>query len=329
MRRKTLLTIMLGSMLLLTGCLARKDPLPETTLIPGTEVTLPTVSEERVREHREATLWFRFLDEPYLAPETRTVTQLSSQPYEMALLTALFSGPGTQHTELVSLFPDGARPLSTIRQGRRLLVTVSSEFGNPLSDEPADWRRDPLWRDEVPLRRALCMQSIVATVTENCDVDEVVILVEQRDVISESMRLRQSWFMADEEDDGIAPAQVREDEYLLTAGATADAVMTCWERRDWARLYNYISAVDSFTGVTKPEYRDFVAQMESVPKLTGFIVHDAYVRGGGDVATVTASVRLRKDTDAEISLDSRCLRLTREDGIWKIGMSGMLGWMEE
>ena len=328
--KRTGLCLLLTAMVLLTGCASRRDPLPETTLIPGTDATLPTVSEARVRENRdEATLWFRFLDEPYLAPETRVISQRSSQSYEMALLTALFDGPGTQHTELRTLFPEGTYPLSTVRQGRRLLVTVSHEFLGTLRDEPADWRSDPGWREEIPLRRQLCMQSIVATVTENCDVDEVVVLVEQRDVISDSMRLRQSWFMLDEEDDAPAPAQTRQDTLLLTSRATAEAVLTCWQRCDWERLYKYIAAVDPFTGEARPEYKAFVTRMSELRRILAFDLHDCYIRDGGEEATASATFRLRMENGSESLLEARCLRLHRDGGIWKIGMSGLTGWMDE
>lgn len=328
--KRAALTILLAGAFLLTGCVPRTDPLPESTLIPGASVTLPTASESHPPVRREeATLWFRFLDEPFLASETRTVVQLSSQSYEMALLTALFDGPGTQHVELRSPFPAGARVLSTVRQGRRLLVTVSSEFLHSFTDEPADWRSDPLWLQEVPLRRTLCMQALAATVTENCDVDEVVVLVDQRETASNSMRLLQRWFMTDAENDELAPPQTRLDAYLLTPRATADAVLACWNSCDWERLYKYISFTDPYTGAEKTDYRGFVAQMEALDRLIGYELHDCNVRDDGAEATVSVTIRLRSGSEGERTLAHRCLRLHRDGGIWKISMSAMLGWLEE
>ncbi len=327
--KRVILPLLAAAALLLTGCSSRTDPIPESTLIPGTDVTLPTVSRSHSPEKREsATLWFRFLDEPFLAAETRTIVRLSGQSYEMALLTALFDGPGTQYVELQNPFPDGARVLSTVRQGRRLLVTVSSEFLNPMNDEPPDWQSEPVWQVEVPLRRMLCMQAVVATVTENCDVDEVIVLVDQREIVSNSMRLKQSWFMTGGDDDAIAPAQTRRDEYLLTAQAAADAVLTCWTRCDWERLWKYVSVTDPYTGEEKPDYRSFVARMQAQQRLSGYVLHGCSVRDDGAEATASATILLQEG-GAVRELTSRCLRLHRDGGIWKIGMSGMLGWLEE
>lgn len=115
----------------------------------------------------------------------------------MALISQLLLGPGTASADLNVLFPEGTRVLSTVRQGRTLFVTLSREIMNGYPDEPVDWQEDAEWRTEAPLRRVLCMQSLVATVTENCDVDQVQVLVQAGSTGSGSLRLKQNYFLDD------------------------------------------------------------------------------------------------------------------------------------
>ena len=143
---------------------------------PSSTVPAAEAPAEMTRQGT-ATLYFRYLDEPYLAPESRVVNQTPSRPYEQVLISALLSGP-TGH-DLTALFPPGTRVISTTRQGRTLFVTFSPELLGAYADEPDAWAPDPAWQAEVPLRRLLCMQGIAATITENCDVDRVQILVQQ------------------------------------------------------------------------------------------------------------------------------------------------------
>ena len=325
-RRK--LALLLAACLALGGCAAVRDPLPESTIIPGTDPVLPAVNEEGRRIREEATLWFRFLDEPYLAPETRAIVQLTGQSYEMALLSALFSGPGTQYVELNSLFPEGTRVLSVSRQGRALLVTVSREFLNSLPDEPEDWQSDAAWRIEMPLRRRLAMQSLVATITENCDVDEVIVLLEQNADQATSSRLPRSWFL-DENSDGLTGPQTRDDSCLLTPGVAGEAIMTRWLERDWQRLYLYVSSTDAISGEDRPAYRDFVTAMQDLPPLMAFACTGCSVSMDGLETTLSVQAQIRQANGQMRSLEARILRLRRDSGLWKIGMSSLISWLEE
>ena len=101
-----------------------------------------------------------------LAAERRTVSRLTNEPYETALLRLLLEGPSLNAPALRGLFPAGTRVISTSRQGEMLFVTLSYQLMNGYSDEPSNWRSDTAWAQEVPLRRRLAMQAIAATVTE-------------------------------------------------------------------------------------------------------------------------------------------------------------------
>ena len=300
---------------------------PETTLVPGVDSAVPAAVDpapERVRG--TASLYFRYLDEPFLAAETRVISQSPSQSWELALLTGLLAGPGTHSPELNALFPVGTRVLSAYVENRTLFVTFSEEVLNALPDEPADWQEYDAWRAEAPLRRRLCMQSLAATVTENCDVDRVQVLV-GRDAAG-AERLRQNYFLDDSEDTVLALPLTRSDGLLLTPANTLRAAMDLWISRDWDRLYRYIASGNWYGGGQKPPVTDFIYTMESLPVLNRFELSDASVSQSGDTATVSVSAVWTDRRGRLCTSDSRILHLHRDSALWKISVEQLTGWLE-
>ena len=320
---KTVLTaLLLASLLPLTGACSLSGT-PSTAPVPSSTVPAAEAPAEMTRQGT-ATLYFRYLDEPYLAPETRVVNQTPSRPYEQVLISALLSGP-TGH-DLTALFPPGTRVISTTRQGRTLFITFSQELLNAYGDEPDTWASDPAWQAEVPLRRLLCMQGIAATITENCDVDRVQILVQQDTSAISSLRLEKRYFMLGET--GLADPIVRDDSLLLTAERTLSVILELWQQKDWQRMYLYIARQDGGTGLDRPVYRDFIAAMDALPALTEASFTGGSVSTDGSVTTFSLSARLRMPDGSDEDRPARTLRLRREDGLWRITMTQLTAWME-
>ena len=290
---------------------------------PSSTVPAAEAPAEMTRQGT-ATLYFRYLDEPYLAPESRVVNQTPSRPYEQVLISALLSGP-TGH-DLTALFPPGTRVISTIRQGRTLFVTFSPELLGAYADEPDAWASDPAWQAEVPLRRLLCMQGIAATITENCDVDRVQILVQQDTAAIGSLRLEKRYFMLGET--GLADPIVRDDSLILTAENTLSVLLELWQQRDWQRMYLYIARQDGGTGLDRPVYRDFITAMEALPALTETSFTGGSVSTDGSVTTFSLTARLRMPDGSDEDRPARTIRLRREDGLWRITMTQLTAWME-
>lgn len=293
------------------------SPVPSSTM-PAAE------APAEMTRQGTATLYFRYLDEPYLAPETRVVNQTPSRPYEQVLISALLSGP-TGH-DLTALFPPGTQVISTTRQGRTLFVTFSQELLGAYADEPDTWASDPAWQAEVPLRRLLCMQGIAATITENCDVDRVQILVQQDTAAIGSLRLEKRYFMLGET--GLADPIGRDDSLILTAERTLAVILDLWQQRDWQRMYLYIARQDGGTGLDRPVYRDFITAMEALPALTEASFTGGSVSTDGSVTTFSLSARLRIPDGSDEDRPARTIRLRREDGLWRITMTQLTAWME-
>ena len=328
MSKRRMLALCVAGALLLGGCAPAAPLKSMATVVPGMDPVLPQAhAPEALYTTQMATLYFRFQDEPYLAPESRVITQAPSEAWELALLTALLAGPGTHAASLTALFPEGTRVLSTARQGRTLFVTLSKELMNPYPDEPAGITAATA--DEASLmRRRLCMQSLVATATENCDVDDVQVLVEQTGTAAESLRLKQRYFLTTEDDSLLVGVQTRQEELLLTPGNTLRVILDKWLTRDWARLYLYLMAKDPVSGVERPTLSDFVTAMENLPRLAGCDFSGGSVSPDGRWATFTLEAEFL-DGSVIRNLPGRVVRLYRGGDLWQISMAQLTQWLEE
>ncbi|MBQ8555329.1 MAG: GerMN domain-containing protein [Clostridia bacterium] len=293
-------------LLLLSSCAARSPLSPVTA---PEDVTIPAPQSPATTQET-ATLWFRFDQEPLLAPEERSLDLSPTKAYELTLLEALLAGPSASASELQGLFPQGTRVLATTRQGRTLFVTLSRQIMNRYPDET-----EGVDTAESRLRRLLAMQSIAATVTENCDVDTVIVLVEQSDAVTDSLRLKESYYLTGS--DAPAAPLKRDESLLLTPTTTLSTILQCWQDRDFARLYRYVARTDAATGQQRPQEAEFIAQMEGLPHLTQWAVSGGSV--SGDRATLSALMHCADGGTA--SETAGVFRLMRERGLWKIEYS--------
>lgn len=327
--KRNLMIFLAAAVLMLSSCSQMTGwEFPQTTMVPAVEQLQPDLKDtESIAVRNGSVLYFRYLDEPYLAAETRSITQYAGQSYEFALISALLGGPGSHSASLRQVFQDGVRLLSTVKQGRILFVTLSENIMDPYADEPDNWQADDAWRKEVPLRRQLCMQAITATVTENCDVDRVQILVQQGKSTG-SLRLRQNYFMDDSEDDVLVGPMMRDESLLLTPNRTSQVILSCWMNRDWTRLYRYIASTDPDTGAERMAYADFVVMMEILPAITAFDVVGGSISMDGSYATMTMSCNVLQDGQST-PIEGVILHLYREGSLWKISQSDLTAWLTE
>ncbi len=308
--------------LLLTGCTAHDPLLPMSAPAQESGDAIPLPASEALPQTRQqAILWFRLEGEPLLAPEVRDLDLSPTEPYERTLLQALLRGPSVSQTELTGLFPSGTRCTATYREGRRLFVTLSRQVMNAYPDETF------IRTEESRMRRLLAMQGIAATVTENCDVDEVIVLVEQGDELTDSLRLRQRYYQTGDDPNALAEPLTRDESLLLTHGTALDVILRAWSERDWTRLYRCISRQDPVTGQSRPAESDFPALMEALPHLIRYAADGGSVSPDGSQATFTLDVLLLQD-GREYALHGLTIRLHRERGIWRMGLTQLTDRLE-
>lgn len=312
MRLRLLLLLM--ACLLLSGCDA--DPIASMATPSSTRLPAPVV-ENLPASRDTAVLWFRCGEEPLLASEMRELTVARTESLAQPLLQTLLEGPSAASIELRPLFPQGTKLVSVTQSDHVMFVTLSHHIMKAYPDEPENWRESSYWSVEVPLRRKLAMQSIAATLTENCGVDTVIILVADEKAASDSLRLKESYYMQTE-DASIAEPLTRDESLLLTPARTAETILQCWQEADWTRLYRYIARTDPATGAERPDEDAFRAEVSALPRLLRYDVSGGSTNGTQAVFTAKGAY-LQDGT--EIPFSGHVLRLTWERGLWRIGLS--------
>lgn len=307
------------------------DPIAKasSTMVPGVSTLIPEAEEETpLRTQGEALLYYRCRNDACLIAENRTVSRTPSQSWEFAVVNELLSGPSGTAAGLTRLFPNGTRVLSAVKQGRTLFVTLSSELLSGYPDEPIDWQEHDSWRRECPLRRRLCMQSLVATVTENCEIDQVQVLVQQGSVSHGSLRLKQNYFLDDSEDSVLVGPMSRDASLLMGPDASMSLVLSAWRSRDWDRLYQWMVTRDPNSGTARPAQRDFTAQMEQLPHIVNAQASAPSYTADGLVATFAVELELLQGDGTTRIISNRIMRLYNDSGWWKISLEQLTGWLE-
>lgn len=344
-QRFVLAELLLLAMLLLSSCVAKKHP--ETTQIMETEVPTeiatevtteaatdaptpdPVPAAENTQDmswETSAVIWYRFGEEPMLAAEEKNISRAPNETYETALLRALLDGPTLGAPELKGLFPSGTRVISTARQDDMLFVTLSYQLMNRYADEPEKWQDTAYWATESPLRRQLAMQAVAATVTENTTAQQVVILVEQREGASDSLRLRQKYYLTAEDETVLADPLVRDESVLLTASGTLNTLLTALSRQDFACLYRYVALRDTQSGEDRPEEDEFLAQMTALPSLIDFATSSGSVFAESAVFTLRGTLL---ENGLERAFQAHTVQLVKQNGLWRISFSQLKAIVEE
>lgn len=300
--------------LLLSGCTA--DPIASMSTPATTNLPAPLV-ENLPASTDAAVLWFRYGEEGLLGSETRELTVSRTESLAEPLLRTLLEGPSAASIELQGLFPQGTKLMSVTQSEGVIFVTLSHHILNAYPDEPDNWRDDPYWAVESPLRRKLAMQSIAATLTENCGAQRVIILVADSKTASDSLRLKESYYLLSDAAAAAEPLQ-RDESLLLTPTRTAEIILQCWQEADWTRLYRYIARTDPATGAERPNEDDFRHAVADLPRLTDYTVSGGSTNGAQAVFTASGAYL---QGGQEVPFSGRILRLTYERGLWRIGLS--------
>ena len=317
-KRVSFLTLLGACLVLLCGCAVSQNPLEkaEATPVAGLDMELHASSPSESNAHpMQATLYYRYLNEPLLAAETRVLTVRRNESPEMAVVRALLEGPDAGHSDLNRLFPATVRVESVSHHDHVLYVTLNAAL---LTDDrvPKDWERRDDWMNDAPVLRALTIQSLVATVTEYFPYTGVQVLVRKAGGDQTSLRLDNAYFLNGLS--GLSDPQERDESVLLTPQNTADAILSAWQTRDYETLYNFIATVEG--GEPKPSFPDVSLRLDAGLSLSAFSVSGGSVSGDGARAVVSARLSLLSGEGASAAF-LYPLPLIRENDIWKVTYS--------
>ncbi len=312
MKHKTraLLLLVILLPLLLSGCYEQLNPLEknEATPAPGLSQELhDATADENNRNTIKATLYFRYLDEPMLAAESRLIQVRQDQRPEQAILQALLEGPSAGNADLRRMIPADAQIEAVSNNGQVLFVTFNEGFLQ--DDVPGDWATNEAWRVEAPLLRELITQSVVASITEGYPYTGVQFLVHRKNEVQTSLRLSNEYFLDGSQ--GLSEPIIRDEALLLTPQATVRTVFNAWEQTDYERMYKYLALTD------KPAYTALVSFLDAAPAIEVLSVSGGSVYQDGQTAVVTVLIRIIGDAEHE-KLLSYPIQLTRENGVWKL-----------
>lgn len=303
MKRFLILFLLLGCGLL-CGC--SQSASPSEGAVPSGETRLPSPSaSEENSSQWTAVLYFRYLDYPMLAGESRVLTVLRDESSEAALLRALLDGPSAQRMNLRRALNEDVTVTELSSSGETLFVTLSASF---LQDGVPDaWESDDYWAGELPARRRLAVYSLVNTVVENLPYTRVQILIDGGE--SAGVRLDQSYFLTGKQ--GPADLLRRDESLLLTPSNSARLAMEAWKARDYQTLFDFVS------GEERPSLERFQQELDVSPALGSCEVSAGAVDEDGQGATVSLDCVLLSG-EGSYALPSYPLRLRRENGVWKI-----------
>ena len=304
MKRLFAYTLLLLCALLLTGCSASTTLQSYVQATPVGAVDIPALPDENAGNTLVATLYFRYADTALLRQEVRSLALLPNETRERALVEALLSGS----QEGGALFPEGVEVLSTLTQNGVVFVTFNEALYGENNAVPAD----KALRAEAQLRRELAMAALTATLTENVDCHAVQVLVRPQSSIGSSMRLKESYFLRESEQPS-APL-VRSEQYLMTPRNAALCLMNAWQQRNFDAMSPFLSAA----GET-PVAADALLSYSLTP---GSISPD------GQSAVVCVDMTLRRADGSEYTVDAWPLRLTRENGAFKVSVQALQKLMQ-
>lgn len=319
MRRKTAwAALLLFCAVTLAGCMTSP---PDALLREGNEGQrlISASTAELSPDSRAITLYFRYRDSAYLAPEQREIEMKRNESLEKAIVSALVQGPDASSVALSALFPPGTEVLSAAAQGDTLFITFNEAFLGRYADESTD-----AVSSEGTLCRQLCLQSLAAALTEQGLCAQVQVLVYSGAAQNTSMRL-QKGFLNRTNDDSLLPPVTRDESCLLTPYNTASLILQAWQAKDWPTLYDLIAKGENAANARAGEQNAFDA-FAAARTLTDFALSPGSVSFDGQKAVLTASLEVQ-DQGAEETVQGYPLLLLREEGIWKMDYTRLMNMM--
>jgi len=315
MKKIRLLTAVLALSMLLAGC-SQTSLENYVSTTPQGAVVISALPDEHAADTNSATLYFRYADTSLLKQETRQLSIMPNETRERALVSALIAG---SQEGGAPLFPPGVEVLSTQVQSGVVFVTFNEALYGRYEDESG-----LLTGAEPALRRRLAMEALTATLTESGEHHAVQVLVRAESDVGASMRLRSSYFL--EESELPAEPLIRSEDHLMTPANVTHSVLLAWQQRSFDVLYPLLSMQGD--AQLLPSQTLFSEAFARSDMLIGYTLTPGSISPDGQSAVVCVHMTLRRSEGGEYTVSGWPLRLTRENGAWKISVSALRALMQ-
>lgn len=310
---------LLAACLALTGCSqssvqAYVQPTPEGA------VAIPALPDASADDTLNATLYFRYEDTALLRQEMRVISVSPNKTRESALVEALLAGSQEGGG---SLFPEGVELLSTQTQDGVVFVTFNEALYGRYGDESGSLTAAHAL-PEAQLRRHLAMAALTAALTENGQCHAVQVLVRQQSAIGSSMRLKESYFLENSEQP--AALLTRNEDYLMTPANVAHFLLRAWQQRNFDTMYPLLTNLDGASA--RPAQTTASEMLAATDALLVYSLSPGSISPDGQSAVVCIDMTLRHADGSEYRLEAWPLKLTRENGAFKVSLSALKSLMQ-
>ncbi len=303
---RIIVSIMMICVLALAGCQKSE---------PSVSVNTPDINpkaEAANKDTVDVALYFCYSGEKLLAAETRTIEVPVSTTLENAVINALIAGPSAGLNELSRLFWDGVKLTSLDSIGDILFVTLSEEF---VSTQPPE-NELVLDSTSAPEQKLLALESIASTIIEMGIYSSVQFQVDRGTGTSERITRAEAG-MDQNSQESLEPLK-RDKNLILTPQNTVAQVLDAFNKKDWARLYDY-TAYTSQDGAQKPDSDAFTLAISGTGNsIESYTIEDSNVSYDGQTAIVMLSLTLKTREGDTQERPNFSVILMRESYIWKV-----------
>ncbi|MGI6174590.1 MAG: GerMN domain-containing protein [Christensenellales bacterium] len=310
-KRRLWLLLVLG-LLLNSGCTVYLIEEPANIDIP------PMIQNVQTDEIL-TTLYFPYNDENVmlrlLASDTRKIKIAPNERLDMAVLKDLIKGPSADKDHLIPCINASTQVVSLEVRGDILYVTLSREFLEPMSDFPADWETDALWRELKDARQEMATYAVVNTLLQlGQGYSSVQFLIDRLGSgVGERPTRGELGFVGDANQIQLAEPMARFDDVTLTPEKTTQLVFNYMVNGSWVETYEFVAQ-----GSGKPSYDEAVQQhsIESYA-MERFEILDQTSSLDGNSVTVFVSYRMRTHQGSVVEKTNKPIRLVQENELWK------------
>ncbi|MDD2648095.1 MAG: GerMN domain-containing protein [Eubacteriales bacterium] len=303
-RLKKTVAALIAALILLAPLCALALPSPEPTKeIAEGEIDISAISDEESTITATVSLYYRYENLPLVAPQTRVITAAPDESLLLVIANELFSGPDAGHPELKPLFHSQTRAISVSESESTLTIIINDAAYIGLSDEPANWRSDNAWKNEILLRRRMALESLALTLTQFGKYSRIMVLVQSSSDSGDTERLT-SRFFGDNFVKVLSPL-TRTTEYLLSPERAAEIALEAIRQKD----------AESLSMVITESGRQY-AHPSVFPTVFSFAVIGAEVLSGSGSAVAECEITYSR-FGAEKTITYPML-LIQDNDIWKV-----------